>query len=146
MKKNLIHIKINNKSNINLNKVLELYKLSAGNKIINLNYNKNKKVFSNKNLEIIYYKKYIKKNIGKMIYKTTENTEINILNAKFISKNIKRAKLIINNKQYILKENIDNKKHKDTFKVEIKFLDNIIHINSMFKECKSLSSVNNLKI
>ena len=38
MKPNLIYIKINYKSDIILNKALELYKLSVGNNIINLNY------------------------------------------------------------------------------------------------------------
>ena len=43
MKPNLIYIKLNDKSNIILNKALELYKLSAGNNIINLNYHINKR-------------------------------------------------------------------------------------------------------
>jgi surface protein len=143
MKPNLIHLKLNDKSNIILNKVLELYKLSVGNKLIDLDYNKNKKEFSNQNLEIIYYKKYIKKNIGKMIYETTGNKEIKIYNEEFITNNIKRAKMIINSKQYKLKENIENPKR--PFKIEIKFLDNIIKLNSMFSNCKSLYSINNFK-
>ena len=53
MKSNFIHIKFDDKSNINLKKILELYKLSVGNNIINLNYNKSEKESSNKNLEII---------------------------------------------------------------------------------------------
>ena len=57
MKCKFNHIKLNDKSNINLKKALELYKYSVGNKIINLDYNKNEKESSNKNLEIIYYKK-----------------------------------------------------------------------------------------
>jgi len=145
MKSNFVHIKIKDKTNIILNKIHELYKISVGNKIINLNYNKNIKDFQNQNLEIIYYKDYVKKNIGKMLYKTIGNKEIKILNKIFIVRNMKRAKLIINNKQYNLIENIDNKKHKDNFKTEMKFLDNIIHLNSMFKECKSLSYIKNFK-
>ena len=102
MKCNFIHIKIKDKSNINLKniKILELFKLSVGNNMYALYYNKNKKESSNKNLEIIYYKKYIKSNIGKMIYKNTGyNKEIKILNEIFISNNKKIAKIIINNKQ-----------------------------------------------
>jgi len=65
-----IHFKLKDKNNNNLNKnkILDLFKLSIGNNIINLNYNKNKKESSNENIQIIYYQKYIKKNVGKMIY------------------------------------------------------------------------------
>jgi hypothetical protein len=80
-----------------------------------------------------------------MKYKKAENmNEKNILNKIFISKNIKRAKVIINYKQYDLKEKIDNKLNKED-KIKIKFLDNIININSMFKDCELLSSVYNLQ-
>ena len=139
---NCIHIKLKDKSNINLNKnkIHELFKLSAGNNIIN----KNKKESSNKNFEIYYYKKYIKKNIGKMIYINFESFGvIKILDNIFISNNIKRAKIIINNKQFQLKENIVNQNH--FFKSKIIFLDNIIKLNSMFKNCKLLSSINNFQ-
>ena len=50
MKCNFNHIKLKNKSNINLNnnQILELYKLSAGNNINIFDYNQNKKESSNK--------------------------------------------------------------------------------------------------
>jgi len=89
MKCNFIHIKLAEKSNIssNNNKIIEFFKLSIGKNIINLNnafifnlnqyfqikinkpYNTGKKESSNKNLEISYFKKYIRTNIGKMIYR-----------------------------------------------------------------------------
>ena len=79
-----------------------------------------------------------------MIYKENEsNQEIKIFNKAFIKNNIKRAKIIIKNKQYNLKENI--KSENKTFKIEIKFIDNIIRLNSMFEDCKSLSSINNFQ-
>ena len=138
MKCHFIHLKLKDKSHDNL----ELLKLSVGNNKNSLYYNKKKS--SNQNLGIIYYKNYYKKNIGKMIYKTTENSkEINILNKVFISKNIKRAKIIIENKQYKLKENIKSKKQ--IYKVKIKFLDNIILLNYMFRDCKLLSSIHNFQ-
>ena len=111
MKCNFICVKIKDKNNSNLNngKIQEIFKLSIGNNRSNLNYNKNNKEYSNKSMEIIYYKKYIKKNIGKMVYKANEsNQEIKIFNKAFIKNNIKRAKIIIKNKQYDLKENIKN--------------------------------------
>jgi hypothetical protein len=124
MKANLIHIKLRDKNEINLNRILELFKLSAENNSFNLNYNKNIKEYSNLNFGIIYDKKYIKTNIGKMIYEATENKEIKIYNEELTTNNIKRVKMIINNKQYNLKENIENLK--SSFKIEIKFFDHII--------------------
>ena len=78
MKCNFVRLKLKDKSNItsNNNKVLEIFKLSIGNNIINLNYYKNKKEPSKKSLEIIYFKKYIEKDIGKMFYiKPMDNKE-----------------------------------------------------------------------
>ena len=147
MKCSFIHLKIKDKSFINLNNntILELFKLSVGNNIYNLIHNKNKKESSKKNLEIIYYKKYIKENIGKMIYKNCGNEKkIAIINKIFISKNKERAKIIINNKQYELKENLEKQKHFFQ-KIKIKFFDHIIFSNCMFKDCESLSLVKNFE-
>jgi len=113
MKPNLVHIKLRDQSIINLKRILEIFKLSAENNSFNVNYNKNIKEFSNHNFEISYDKKYIKKNIGKMIHDTTENKEIKIYNKEFIINNMKRAKTIITiikKKQYELKENIESQK------------------------------------
>jgi len=106
-----IHIRLKDKNNIilNKNKILELFKLSIGNNIINLKYNKNKKESSSENIQIIYYQKYIKKNVGKIVYIRKVRYFFNfplikILDKKFISYNIKRANIIINNKGYKLIE------------------------------------------
>ena len=107
MKCNFIHIKLKDKNNINKN--LQLFKLSFGKNIAKLNYNK--KDYSKQNLEIIYKKIFQKKNIGKMKYiKDKFNNDINIFNKIFILNNKKIAKIIINNKQFELKENIKNEK------------------------------------
>ena len=130
---------------MNNNKIFELFKLSIGNNKYILDYNKIKKEFSNKNLEISYYKKYIKTNIGKMICKNTENNKkITIFNKIFISNNKERAKIILNNKQYELKENLENQKYFDQM-IKIKFYDHIIFSNCMFKDCESLSIVKNFE-
>ena len=124
MECNYIHVRLKDKSNINLNKhkILELFKLSIGNNVINLNYNKNKEESSNQNIQIIYSQKYLKKNIGKMIYSNLKtNKEIKIIDEIFISNNIKRANIIINNKIYELKENIVIYQ-KQYYKIKIKFL------------------------
>ena len=147
MKCNFICVKIkdnNNIINLNNGKIQEIFKLSIGNNIINFNYMKNQNESSNKNKEIIYYKKFVKKNIGKMIYKTNEyNKIIKIFNQEFISNNIKRSKIIINNKQYDLKENIIIENQ--ILRIEIKFLDIIINLNSMFEDCKYLFSIHNFQ-
>ena len=60
MKCKFILVRMKSKININIrdNKILELLKLSVGNKITNINYNNNKKESSNSNFGIIYYKIY----------------------------------------------------------------------------------------
>ena len=78
-----------------------------------------------------------------MIFQINQNRKIRIFNEEFISNNIKRAKMIVNNKQYDLEEYIENPEH--PFKIEIKFLDIIIKLNSMFKDCKSLTGVYNFQ-
>ena len=80
MKPYLIHIKLRDKNEVNLNRILGLFKLSVENNIFNLSYNKNIKENSNHNLEINYDKKYIKKNIGKMTYEDYKNNKIKIIN------------------------------------------------------------------
>ena len=118
MKCNFINFKSKDKSNINL---------------------------SNKILQNIFYKKCIKSNLGKMIYKKTgNNKELKIFNKIFISKNKKRAKIIINNKLYELKENSENQKN-FVQKIKIKFFDYILYSNCMFQDCESLVSVKNFQ-
>ena len=43
MENNFIHIKLKDKSNNKSKEILKLFKLSLGNNVINLNYNRNKK-------------------------------------------------------------------------------------------------------
>ena len=70
MRCNFINIKVKDKNQ----KILELFKLSVGNTVKCLYYNNNKTNNLNQSLKIIYFKKYLlKKNIGKMIYKISEN-------------------------------------------------------------------------
>jgi len=137
MKCNFIDIKVKNKNQ----NIFELFKLSIGNKDSSLYYNKNKEEYCNQNIKIIYYKKFMKKNIGKMKYEINENNKvINIFNSIFTFNNMKRAIIIINNKQYIFKK---IKTKKKWLEVKIKFLDNIINLSSMFKDCELLSYVYN---
>ena len=78
-----------------------------------------------------------------MIYKNSgNNKKIKIFNKIFISKNKKRAKIIINNKKYELKEYLGNQKNFEQI-IKIKFFDYVFYLNCMFKDCESLSSVKN---
>ena len=168
MKCNSIQIKfkIKNYANLNNERLLILFRLSIGNDSNNLEYslksnknflddkfiykfgtlqsrghNKNKEQYSVQNLEISNKNNYIKINIAKMKYKMTEKTEKKIVNKIFILNNMKRAKVIINNKQYDLTENINN----EINKIKIKFFDYGLYINYMFNDCAQLNSVYNLQ-
>ena len=154
---NFIFIDLKNNNfnfNKNKNEMLELFKLSLGNGIINSKYiyipekyalsskfifklkTPSSQGYLNKIYEIIYNKKLVKKNNAKMKYKTNENNkDIKIINKIFITNNSKRTKIIINNKKYDFKKKIKSKK------IKVEFLDNIIYLNSMFKDCESLTSV-----
>ena len=80
-----------------------------------------------------------------MLYKNNgNNKKITIFNKIFISKNKKRSKIIINNKQYDLKENLESQKHFVQI-IKIKFFDYIFNLNCMFQDCESLSSVKNFQ-
>ena len=138
MRCNYINIKVKDKNCI----IFELFKLSLGNNVNFLYFTGGEEKCSNKNLKLIHYKKYIEKNIGKMIYRKSR-FYTKIFDKNFLSNNMKNAKIIINNRKYNLEENIGNEKQ--IFKIKIKFFDNIIHLNSMFKDCKSLSSVYNFQ-
>jgi len=95
-------------------------------------------------LEIIYHKKFIKKNVGKMVYENFENNkEINIFHERFVLNNKNRFKIIINNKLNELKGIIENKT--ELFKIKITFLDNIIKLNSLFEDCQKLCFVQNFQ-
>ena len=78
-----------------------------------------------------------------MLYKSAKNKEVKIFNDTFVSNNMKRAKMIINNKQYKIKENTQNLIQ--SVKIKINFLDNIINLNSMFSNCESLYSIHDFK-
>ena len=122
MRCNYINIKVKDANS----KIPELFKLSLGNNVYSLYCNKKEEKCSNKNSKLIYYKKYIEKNIGKMAYRKF-GFYSKIFDKSFISNNMKKAKIIINNRLYNLEENFGNEKL--IFKIKIKFFDTIIHLN-----------------
>ena len=117
-------------------------------KLFNISRGKEKEYLKIKRIEyknhIVKGKALDNKNIIKLVYKIDEkNKETKILKKKFVITNKNRTKIIINNKQYNLVEKIKNEKVKIKFIVKIKFLENIIDIDCMFKGCKKLCSVKN---
>ena len=119
-----------------------IFNISMGKKIENLN---GINAIELKN-HIVKIKSFDNNNIGKMIYKIDEkNKQTKIFDKKFVKINRNRAKIILNNKQFNLIEKIKSEKEKIKFVVKIKFLENIIDINCMFKRCKMLSLVKNFE-
>ena len=86
-------------------------------------------------------------------YKPDQNNEekVKIIDKKFIKRNNNKCKLIYKNKIFELKEcleDIDTKyNHKDSFKIKLIFIDNLIDMSYMFLNCYSLISlsINNKK-
>ena len=72
-----------------------------------------------------------------IIHKATE-----ILNREFVEISKNKAKIVLNNKQYNLKAKVRNKNIKISFKIKIKFLENVINLDSMFNGCEMLISAN----
>ena len=81
---------------------------------------------------------------NKLFYKANTNKNIKIFGNEFIKRNKKKLKVIRNNKyeKTILKTN--NIKSNRNISIKFNFLENIIYMNSMFKECTSLYKLSGL--
>ena len=99
-------------------------------------------------------KKYNKKKITKINYFINNDGKIKIFGNIFVKNNRKNCRLIINNKEKKLKEyeilnkikennKINIKKIK---KIKIKIYDNLLNIEKMFEECKSIKIINKINI
>ena len=110
---------------INSKKINQIYNISSG---------KN-------NSEIINKNDINKNKIGKiyMIFKINENNikELKIIDKDFIIINKNKVKFVIKNKFHDLFEKL-NYENNISYKIKIKILENIIYLNSMFKNCKNL--------
>ena len=79
-----------------------------------------------------YLMKYI---IKSLLY----NYSLNILGKDFVKNNRNKAKLIIENKKYYLKENIElNNIKKLELKIDILLSKDICNLSCMFKDCERL--------
>ena len=136
------------------------------------NKNRNYKLLSNLNFMDKYIEKEIKNikyeydygnNLNKLLYLYTEMTDKNeeieiiykpdedneekvrIFGEAFVNNNKKNCKIIYNNKEYPLKEylnNIDKEyNNKDEIKIKLKGINNITNMSYMFSECEALSSL-----
>ena len=117
-----------------------LFYHSIGKKIYSLDNNiKNQIKISNQILIINKTQFYKTKfNFNKFIYQIDKKSKsTKIFGNEFVKINKKKAYLIINNKQKNLSTQIPNGKN-NILKLKLKLLDNIININSMFKDCQTL--------
>ena len=73
-----------------------------------------------------------------------KNCQTRIFNNKFVINNKNKSKIIINNKQYNLVEKINNENKNKIFKIKLKLLDIFVNIDSMFKDCEMLYSLQDI--
>ena len=71
-----------------------------------------------------------------------------ILNKHFINNNIYKCKIVYENEEYDLKENLDeygfDYSHKNELTIKIKGINNVTDISCMFKECRMLLSLSDI--
>ena len=131
----------NNNENLNYETIYYLNQFKADDSILNelnkiIECNNIKDKFNN------IFNIYTKMNIDEIniIYKVT-NKEVKLFNESFIKKNKNNCKLIINEKEQELKEKYNFglfSSKKDTLKIKLKGITNIINAADMFDNCKSL--------
>ena len=131
----------NNNENLNYETIYYLNQFKADDSILNelnkiIECNNIKDKFNN------IFNIYTKMNIDEIniIYKVT-NKEVKLFNESFVKKNKNNCKLIINEKEQELKEKYNFglfSSKKDTLKVILKGITNIINAADMFDNCKSL--------
>ena len=120
-------------------KVFESLNISLGNIIDTSHINKNDSEKYNLRKKKIELKDM---NIGKIIYTINQKSPmIKIFGKGFVEINKNKAKIIKNYKLYNLKEEINNKKQNTKVEIKLKFLENMVNIDSMFKDCKMSSLV-----
>jgi len=79
-----------------------------------------------------------------IIYDIKEENKIRIFGSKFVENNKDICKMIIDNKEYEIREeyNIENYKNNDNkLKIILKGINNVTDMNEMFCRCVSLSSL-----
>ena len=86
----------------------------------------------------------------KAIYKPNEfhDEKVRIIGKKFFEKNKLKGVVVYNNKQYKLKEYIEdidiNYNHKSKFEIIFFLVDNFLDVSYLFSKCKSLISLSEL--
>ena len=116
-----------------------------------------------KEIENIRFKYNYGNNLNQMLYLYSEmmdeNIEVEIkyklnninqenlkiLNNHFINNNIYKCKIIYENEEYDLKENLNelgfDYSHKNSLTIKIRGINNVTDLSCMFKECKTLISI-----
>ena len=80
-----------------------------------------------------------------IIYKSITDGILKIFGSTFVNNNIKKCKIVYKNKEYELKEyinDIDKKyNNKDEIKIKLKGINKVTNMSGMFDGCKTLSSL-----
>ena len=81
-----------------------------------------------------------------IIYLPNVEGKVKIFGSVFVDNNINKCKIIYNNKEYELREYLNNidKDNKDTIKIKLKGIKNVTDMSYMFHDCKSLYSIPDL--
>ena len=75
-----------------------------------------------------------------IIYNIQNKEYINIFGSKFVKNNKKNCKMIIDNKEYKIKEKYNIKNyHNNILKIKLKGINNITNMSYMFYRCSTLS-------
>ena len=88
------------------------------------------------------YNKMNYKNEINIIYKINKEEKIKIFGEKFVENNKDKCKIIYNNKEYELKEELVIKNKKESIlNIKLLNINNVTYMNGMFCRCSSLSSL-----
>ena len=103
-------------------------------KILNIE-NNNNNVINKQNEDIT----------DEIIYKPNKDGKVRIFGEKFVKNNKQNCKIIYNNKEYELKEYINDidkeYNNKDEIKIKLKGINKVTNMSYMFYECNTLSSL-----
>ena len=80
-----------------------------------------------------------------IIYKPNKDGKVRIFEEKFVNNNKQNCKIIYNNKEYELKEYINDidkeYNNKDEIKIKLKGINKVTNMSYMFSDCNTLSSL-----
>ena len=127
------NIKDKYKYGYNINQLLNKEEEIIQDKILNIENNNN--VINKQNEDIT----------DEIIYKPNKDGKVRIFGEKFVKNNKQNCKIIYNNKEYELKEYINDidkeYNNKDEIKIKLKGINKVTDMRDMFSYCNTLSSL-----